>query len=142
MLLYYVIESCFAPLNSAFYAVARLIAVFLASHIIISLVYQRKFHWLSLTVQIQFKSSLSYLESVPGTGSTIYLCNLIKQPIFASLVCPLRSFDHQDILVHRSRTTSAQPLPRPAILLILLLYSALSCRSYLGFYCFCSLFSF
>jgi len=38
----------------------------------------------------------------------LYLCDLIRRPISATSGRPLRSLDHHDLLVPRSRTATAQ----------------------------------
>src|SRR5678816_302024 len=42
------------------------------------------------------------------SSSTVYLCDLMRRPISATSGRPLRSFDHHDLLVPRSRTATAQ----------------------------------
>src|SRR5688572_1964326 len=64
-------------------------------------------HWLPLTARIQFK--ILFLTCKAFLGQTpLCLCGLIRRPISATSGRPLRSLDHHDLLVPRSRTATAQ----------------------------------
>src|SRR5688572_31340253 len=60
-------------------------------------------HWLPLTARIQFKSLFLTCKMFLGQAPR-YLCDLIS----ATSGRPLRSLDHHDLLVARSRTATAQ----------------------------------
>src|SRR2546428_11674236 len=59
------------------------------------------------SARIQFK--ILFLTCKAFLGQTpLYLCDLIRRPISATSGRPLRSLDHHDLLVPRSRTSTAQ----------------------------------
>src|SRR5688572_21542463 len=66
-------------------------------------------HWLPLTTRIQFKILFLTCKTFLGQAPR-YLCDLMRRPISATSGRPLRSFDHHDLLVPRSRTATAQHL--------------------------------
>ena len=95
-----------APLQSVLNAAARLIARLPRfSHI--STFMTEDLHWLPLTARIQFKILFLTCKTFLGQAPR-YLCDLMRRPISATSGRPLRSFDHHDLLVPRSRTATAQ----------------------------------
>jgi hypothetical protein len=99
-------KSRLSPLQSVLNAAARLIARLPRfSHI--SIFMTEHLHWLPLFARIRFKvlflTSKAFLGQAPR-----YLCDLVCRPLSAASDRPLRSLDRHDLLVPRTRTTTAQ----------------------------------
>src|SRR6218665_2310506 len=99
-------KSRLAPLQSVLNAASRLIArISRFSHI--STFMTEKLHWLPLSVRIHFKTIFLVYKAFLGLASS-YLCKLIMRPLSAFSDRPLRSLVCNDLLVHRSRTSTSQ----------------------------------
>ena len=66
-----------------------------------------KFHWLLLSVRVQFKIILLVYKAFLGLAPS-YLCKLITRPLSAISDRPLRSLYRNDLLVPRSRMSTSQ----------------------------------
>jgi hypothetical protein len=95
-----------SPLQSVMRAAARLIARLPPWSHISSFMFHH-LHWLPLTARIQLKILTLIYRSYSGYAPK-YLRDLIRLPISATSLRPLRSLDRHDLLVPRARTAMAK----------------------------------
>ena len=95
-----------SPLQSVLNAAARLIAR-LPRFTHISTFMSEQLHWLPLSARINYKILFLTYRVILGEAPR-YLCDLIHRPISASSSRPLRSLERNDLLVPRSRISTAQ----------------------------------
>ena len=95
-----------SPLQSVMRAAARLIARIPPWSHISSFMFHH-LHWLPLTARIQLKILTLIYRSYSGYAPK-YLRDLIRLPISATSLRPLRSLDRHDLLFPRARTAMAK----------------------------------
>lgn len=95
-----------SPLQTVLNAAARLIARLPRWSHISSFMFDH-LHWLPLTARIQLKVLTLVLRSCTGLAPK-YLCDIVRLPISATSLRPLRSLNRHDLLVPRARTSMAK----------------------------------